>query len=40
MPLVRFLRKHGLKFKHVGCQGRRVEYYRMDNLNSLLEEKK
>jgi hypothetical protein len=24
MPLVRFLKKNGLKFKHAGCMGQRV----------------
>jgi hypothetical protein len=24
MPLVRYLKKHGLKFKHAGCMGGRV----------------
>lgn len=40
MPLVRFLRKHGLKFKHAGCLGGRVEYFRTDMLSQILEAKK
>jgi hypothetical protein len=40
MPLVKFLKKNGLKFKHAACQGARVEYFRMDSLQEILDNKK
>lgn len=40
MPIVRFLRKNGLKFKHAACHGMRVEYFRTDMLFQILEDKK
>lgn len=36
MPLVRYLKKHGLKFKSAGCMGTKVEYFRTDMLNEVL----
>ena len=40
MPLVRFLKKHGLKFKHANCMNVRVEYFRVDMFYGIVEEKK
>lgn len=39
MPLVRFLRKAGLKFKHANCMNMRVEYFRIDSMRALLQER-
>lgn len=36
MPLVRFLKKHGLKFKNAVAMGARIEYFRMDGLSEVL----
>ena len=40
MPLVRFLKKHGLKFKTAAVQKNSVEYFRVDRFKKLLEDKK
>jgi hypothetical protein len=39
MPLVRFLRKNGLKFKHAAVNANKVEYFRLDDLTTLLQRK-
>ena len=37
LPLYKFLKKHGLKFKTATVGDHTVEYFRLDNLEALLE---
>ena len=37
MPLIRFLKKRGLKFKNANFENMRVEYFRLDMLREILE---
>ena len=38
MPLIRFLKKRGLKFKNANFENMRVEYFRLDMMKEILEE--
>lgn len=40
MPLIKFLKKNGLKFKHAKVHDEAVEYFRVDELNYLVEDKR
>ena len=40
MPLVRFALKHKLKIKTARCGNVRIEYFRVNQMNELLEENK
>ena len=37
MPLIRFLKKRGLKFKSAAVENERIEYFRMDMLDEILQ---
>lgn len=36
MPLVRYMKKHGIKFKTARCGKFRIEYFRTDELEDLI----
>ena len=40
MPLLKFLKKQGLKFKTAAVKDHTVEYFRMDHFREFLEVKK
>ena len=40
MPLVRYMKKHHIKFKTSRCQNYRVEYFRTDELEALIAKNK
>lgn len=40
MPLIRFLKKNGLKFKNANCMNMRVEYFRLDVFDKVVTERK
>lgn len=40
MPLLKFLKKNGLKFKAAAVDKNSVEYFRMDHFKAFLNEKK
>ncbi len=37
MPLVRFLKKEGLEFKHARVGNNRIEFFRLDELSKVKE---
>ena len=40
LPLVKFLKRAGLKFKHARVMNSHIEYFRVDELNALVEAKR
>lgn len=39
MPFVKFMKKHGLKFKTARCEKFRVEYFRTKSIRQIIAEK-
>ena len=39
-PLLKFLKKYGLKFKTAAVEKRTIEYFRMDHFRAFLEVRK